>query len=391
MKKENLEVSRRSFLKFSATAGAASTLAVASGSLLGVKEALAAKKKKEVFPIYFDWDRPIFPKANPKYVLRMAHTGPPNPYTVTHQTQAVVFKNIIERSTNGKIRVDISPAAGVGHSRDIIQQAKDGTIQGSITAEGSIPIFFPPFHVLSIPYVFKTNAVAWQVLDGWFGNELMTQCLKETGLRCIALAENGGFRNFVNNRRPIHTPKDVNGLKFRVQMHEGHMQIIKALGGSAHPIPITETYVGIQTNVIDGLELPVPVINIFKIQEVAKYLTLDGHVYGIDVFFINDRWFKKLPDDYQRLIIEAGYQSVIASRGACRLQEWENLAKMQSYFKEIYIPSPKEHEMFVEASQPGYLEWYHKKIDQKQTWSKKLYEAVEEGEAWVWGKGRIYC
>jgi C4-dicarboxylate-binding protein DctP len=376
-------------LKLSGSIGLASAFGSINSSLFH-KEAVAAEAAKEIFPLFFKWERPIFPNVSPTYVCRLAHTGPPNPYTVTHHTQAVIFKSVVERATGGKMRVDIIPANQAGTAREIIQQVKDGTLQSSVTAEGDIPIFFPTFNVLSIPYIFKTQSVAWFVLDGWFGKELMTQCLKETGMRCLALAENGGFRHFLNKTRPIHSPKDIAGLKFRVQQNEGHMRVVKALGGQPTPIPMPETYVAVQTNVVDGLEIPIPVINIFKFHEINKYLTLDGHIYGVDVMFVNEKWFQQLPDEYKSIVIEAGYQTVIGSRGACRLQDWEQLAKMETFFKEIYLPTPEERKMFVDASQPDYLNWYHGKYDPKKTWSDKLNKAVNEAEQKIWGKGYIY-
>lgn len=388
MEDKKRKISRRLFLKSSALAGAGAAAAGASGGILRVGEARA--QVREEFPIYFKWDRPIYPKAKPKLIFRMGHSVPANVYTSSQHTQAVVFKNVVERTTGGDIRVDIVPARGLGDDRQMIQQTKDGTIQGCVVPEGSVPIFFPEYNVLSIPFVFKTHAVAWKVLDGPFGQEFMTEFLKKLGIRAIALAENGGFRNFITRSKPIHSPKDVAGLKLRVQQHEGHMAFIKALGGSAHPIPMQETYVALQTNVVDGLELPIPVINMFKIYEVTKYLTLDAHIYGVDTFFINDAWFQKLPNDLKNVIIEAGYQTATASRGTTRVQDWEVLAKIEKNLEEVYAPTSDEQQAFVKAAQPAYLEWYHSKVDPKQVWSTKLFAAVKKAEESIWGKGYVY-
>ena len=59
--------------------------------------------------------------------------------------------------------------------------------------------------VLDIPYTFPSATVAWDVLDGSFGQELAAHCLKQTGLRTLGFGETG-FRNFTNNEREIKTP-----------------------------------------------------------------------------------------------------------------------------------------------------------------------------------------
>jgi tripartite ATP-independent transporter DctP family solute receptor len=380
-------MSRRRFLASSAVAGVA-TLGIPS-VIAGIPEA-NAKAKKEQFTIYFNWDRPIYPDVKPKYIFRMGHCVPSNVYTSSQHTQSVIFKNILERNTKGEIRVDIVPAWGLGNGRQMIQQTKEGTVQGCIIPEGFVPVAFPEYNVLSIPFVFKTPAVAWHVLDGPFGKALSTEVLNRLGMRIIALGENGGFRNFINKTKPIHSASDVSGLKYRVQPSEGPMAFVRALGGNPHPIPMTEVYVALQTNVIDGCELPISVINMFKIYEVTKYLTLDAHIYGVDTFFMNNAWFMKLPKDLKDLIIEAGYQTTIASRGTNRVQLWEVLAKIEDRMEEIYIPTNKEREEYAKITQPAYLDWYHSKIDKKQKWSTLLFENVKKAEEFIWGDNYIY-
>ncbi len=118
-------------------------------------------------------------------------------------------------------------------------------MQGCIIPEGFVPVAFPEYNVLSIPFVFKSPAVAWHVLDGPFGKALSSEVRKRLGMRVIALGENGGFRNFINRKRPIHSAKDVAGLKYRVQPSGGPMAFIRSYGGNPHPIPMTEVYVAL--------------------------------------------------------------------------------------------------------------------------------------------------
>ena len=98
----------------------------------------------------------------------------------------------------------------------------------------------------------------------------------------------------------------------------------------------------------------------------------------------------KLPKDLRDLVIEAGYQTTIASRGTNRVQDWEVLAKIEDRMEEIYIPTAKEREEYAKISQQAYLDWYHSKIDRKQKWSRLLFEEVKKAEAFIWGEGYVY-
>lgn len=174
----------------------------------------------------------------------------------------------------------------------------------------------------------------------------------------------------------------MKGIKFRTMEHPGHMAIVNSLGGVATPIAWTELYTSLQTGVIDGQENPIPVINFGKIYEVQDYLTLDGHVYSLDLLFVSEKWRKALPKDYQDVLALAGYQAAIAARGINRILEWENLARFEKEkaFKEIVMPSPKMKAEFAAITQPAFMEWYKKDVDPQGVWSTKLLKAVDEAE-----------
>ena len=186
---------------------------------------------------------------------------------------------------------------------------------------GPYLIFYKKIQVLAVPYIFKDHTIAYHVLDGPFGKALADDCAKESGLRILAYGENGGFRNFTNNTRPIHSPADLKGIKFRTMEHPGHMAIVNSLGGVATPIAWTELYTSLQTGVIDGQENPIPVINFGKLYEVQDYLTLDGHVYSLDLMFISEKWKNALPKDYQDVLLLAGQKAAVAARGINRILE----------------------------------------------------------------------
>lgn len=375
MEKKKLSFSRRSFLKTSGIVGVTSLLGPHLAGWTGGK---AYAQTVANYPVFVRWEKPIYPNLKPKYTMKIGHTSPANPFTATHQTQCIIFKEMMERTTKGEFRVEIYPANQLGRERQLVQGVKDGTLHACIVAEGIVPVFFPSYNVLSIPYIFENHVIAWRVLDGWFGKELMTAMREETGIRTLAQAENGGFRNFCNKKRPIHSPADIKGLKLRTMTHPGHMEIVKSMGGLPSPIQWGETYVAVQTGVVDGLEAPISVLFFGKMYELNEYLTLDGHVYGVDSTFVNENWFTSLPKEYQNLLVNVAYNSTISSRGMNCYMEWEMLAQMIDRFKEVHIPSPKEFKMFVETTQPAYLDWYHKTVDKDKHWSAKLYKAVEE-------------
>lgn len=336
-------------------------------------------------PSNFRWDLPIFPDVKPEYKLKMGYLDNPNAWLHGEHGMAVVFKNIVERGTDGKVLVELYPSSQLGSESSMAQMLRSGiAMQGAFLSEGIIPTFYPEIQCLSIPWLFKNELIAYRVMDGEFGDELTADMLKKTGVRIIGVGENGGYRHITNSKRPIHKPEDMKGLKIRTMEHAGHMAIMNSLGASATPMGWSDLYTSLQTGVVDGQENSLSLINNGDLYQVQKYLTLDGHVYSIDFVLINDKWLQSLPEEYQRIIRQAGMLAGLHERGINKLTEWEHLTVIQNSknVEEVYMLSDAEKAEFAAISQPAYLEWYHKSVDPEGIWSGKVLKAVEEAEAY---------
>lgn len=318
---------------------------------MGATGALAADKKPMVFTL--------------------GHFEPPDIQTTIEHPMAVVFKSIVEARTNGAIKVEIHASSTLGKEREMLESTQMGVIQGSIIAEGTVPIFFPLVQVFSIPYLFATESIGWAITDGPFGQELFEEMRKTTGLRIIATGR-GAFRNFTNSKRPIHFPKDMKGLKFRTMQIPAHMTMVKALGAAATPISWAELYGALQTGVVDGQENPVGVIVSGRLYEVQKYLTLDGHVYSTSFFIVNDSWFQSLPKAFQSIVLDAGRAATVTGRGVSRLQDAVGLEKLAAGGMEISTPTSEALLQFRKLSQQPVIEWMKKNVKGSGPWIEKL-------------------
>jgi len=321
----------------------------------------------------------VFTAETKPIVFKLGHFEPPDVYTTIEHPMAVVFKSIVEARTNGQIKVEIYPSCTLGKEREMMESTQLGVIQGCIIAEGTVPIFFPLIQVFSIPYLFPTESIGWKVTDGSFGKELFEEMRRTTGLRVIATGR-GAFRNFTNSKHPIHSPKDMKGLKLRTMQIPAHMAMVKALGGAATPISWAEIYSALQTGVVDGQENPVGIIVSGRLYEVQKYLTLDGHVYSTSFFMINDEWFKSLPKSYQKIILDAGRAATVTGRGVSRLQDALGLKKLKDEGMEVYSPTSEEMAEFRKLSQGTVIQWLRENVKGSDKWIDKLLKETEDTE-----------
>jgi len=298
-----------------------------------------------------------------KIIMKIGHSDATDVFTSRKHAQLIAFKELVNSGSGGRIEVQVFGGGSIGGEREITEAVIAGTMQGT-SVSGAFDAFYPPAMVLGIPFLFTSAPAAWEMLDGPFGKKLSDGLVKKTGLRNLCFAE-VGFRNFTNSKRPIRTPADLKGLKIRVQETPLYMTMIKSLGANPTGIPWPETYMALQTGVADGQENPVSVILNNKLQEVQKYLTLDGHVYGVDWFVVNEKFYQSLPKDLQAIVNEAAKISATVGRGVQELNSAIGIAKLQQAEMQIYVPTPQEKALFKQATQGPVVQWLKTKIDPK--------------------------
>jgi tripartite ATP-independent transporter DctP family solute receptor len=304
--------------------------------------------------------------------IRFAHVDPADWQSSKKGAAAQIFKNIVEGET--ELTVELFPAGALGNEGDIIQQAREGLTQ-VVMVSGAMSKVCQAAQVLDIPYTFDSATMAWEVLDGDFGAELAQHCLETTGLRTLAYGETG-FRNFTNNKREIRTPKDMQGLKFRVQPIPLYVEMVKGLGGEPTPIAWTELPNALSTGVVDGQENPVSVIYSNNLHKLQKYLTLDGHVYAADFLVINDEFFQSLSAAEQAVVARAAKVAGVMGRAIQQFGTAEGVAKVSAEGMQVYSPTAEELAQFRELAQPAVKKWLAGELGDKADWIEKLDAAV---------------
>ncbi|MCB8840487.1 TRAP transporter substrate-binding protein [Aurantimonas sp. VKM B-3413] len=291
---------------------------------------------------------------------------------------ATAFKNYVESKSGGDLTVRLFPGNQLGSVRDTTEMVQQGTLEMTLPSDGAFAGFYKPIQVWSLPYLFKSAPIAWEVMNGEFGQWMLDDIHDKTGIRALAFSQNG-FRSFVNNVHPIVTPDDMKDLKIRTMESPVYMKMVEALG--AHPTPIagSEAVMALQQGVVDGLESPPPVLYAGGATDVAKYMTLNEHVFGLHIIVANDAWFKSLTPEEQKIVVD----------GAKLMAATEDVQKTRgdySYVKQIeeekgvkvHVSTPKEKEMFRDAVYKPVREYISKEVGDDLL--KRIESAVNKAE-----------
>ena len=255
-----------------------------------------------------------------KYKFRVAYTDAPRLKVgnekLVHVTVAAVyaFDDSVNAMTGGAFDVQFKHSGVLGGQIETIDQVLAGAIEATTPAIPALAGYFPQVQILSIPYLWDNPVVAWEVLDGEFGQKFFDRMAKESNLRVIAIFDNGGYRNFSNNVRLVKTPADMKGIKIRTMESPAQMKIVESLGAAPTPIAWKELYSSLQTGVVDGQENPLMNIHASKLFEVQKFISLTGHKYEMTPFLMSKRTWDRLAEADRKLVQEAATEATALQR-----------------------------------------------------------------------------
>lgn len=264
--------------------------------------------------------------AQDKTIIKLGWTssdGAADPYAVG----ARAFKEAVEANSKGRIEVRLFPNRQLGDEKPMVEGMRLGTVDAGVITNAVVAQIEPAFQLNDLPFLYADEAQAQRVLDGPVGKKLAAK-LESKGIKVLGYME-GGFRNMINNVRPVAKPEDVQGVKYRVMQNPVFIAMFSSLGGNAVPMAWGETFTAVQQGTIDGLEIPLAVIEQNKYFEVAKYLSLTNHTYSANLLLIGKRIFDRLPPDLQKAVLDAGVAATAKQRTASGATAKEIVAKLE--------------------------------------------------------------
>lgn len=244
----------------------------------------------------------------PKLKFRVAHTTPPG----NHITLAFEkFKELVEKKSDGKIKIQIFPNAVLGSDRVLMEGAQKGNLEMAVSSTPNMGNFSPMYQVFDLPYITspKNQEKLYKAIDSGKLADYFKKVANDIGLEPIMYAEYG-YRNFVTHNKPISKVEDLAGLKMRTTDSPVEVAVAKALKTNPTPVAWGETYTALQQGTVDAEGNTFPHMYGAKHHEALKYAANTVHNYSMQVMMANKEWWDKLPKETQDLIREASKEAL---------------------------------------------------------------------------------
>ena len=215
------------------------------------------------------------------------------------------WKRLAEERSRGTLVLQLFPSSQLGSKGDAIGKILAGSPLITL-ADGAYyaDLGVPDLGIVFGPYLFSNWDETFKLTKSLWWAQQMAK-LEAKGMKVLTSNWIYGDRHLLT-RKPIRSVSDLKGLKLRVPNNSIQIKGMESLGVVATPMPLSEVYAALQRGSVDGLENPVPVLYSGMFHEIAKFLTLDGHVKNFTTWLTGVHFFNTLSQEQQKILMETG-------------------------------------------------------------------------------------
>ncbi len=196
------------------------------------------------------------------------------------------FADLVEARSGGAIRVALElPSTAAGGELQTLVDLRSGDVAlASVTAPVAGNLI-PDAQLIELPYLLADFAHARAFLDGAFGARILADA-EALGLTGLGYAENG-FRWLTTRATAVRAPRDVAGLRLRVQQSPINVHLAEALGAAAVPLPFPRLAEALAAGEIDAQENALANVAGLELWRTQRYLIATRHAISAHVLLAN--------------------------------------------------------------------------------------------------------
>ncbi|MCX7028204.1 MAG: TRAP transporter substrate-binding protein DctP [Spirochaetes bacterium] len=270
------------------------------------------------------------------------------------------FARMVNEKTNGRIVIDVF-ANGVLNATEAegIEALVLGELGFARVSAAPVAEFVPDLNAIQLPFLYKNSEHMWAVLNGQVGQDMLAK-IQSSGSGLIGLCwYDAGSRCYYLTKK-ITTPKEMAGLKIRMQDNKMMVRMTELLGGvSVTGIGSNDIYPSIVSGIIDGAENNWPTYDTKGDYKAAKYYILDYHTRVPEILLMSEASMKMRKVSAQDLEIikqcaKATQEYEIAQWKAMEKKSEANVRAGGTIVVEL---TPAQMQLFQDAMVPLYKEY----------------------------------
>jgi C4-dicarboxylate-binding protein DctP len=276
---------------------------------------------------------------------------------------ALKFKELAEKYTNGKVKVEVYPNSTLYKDKEEIEALQLGSVQMLAPSTAKFaPLGVKEFEALDLPWLFKDDNTYAAAMKGSVGKFLFDK-LQTKGIKGLAYWDNGF--HMVSANKPLIKPADFQGLKFRISGSKIADQYFRNVGSIPQIMAFSEVYQALQTGVVDGCENTPSNYLTQKFYEVQKDITVSNHAHLQYAVIVNSKFWDGLPADIRGQLEKAMSEATDYTNSIARKENEDALAEIKKSGKTtLHSLTDADRKAWQEAMHPTY-KWAKGRVGQE--------------------------
>lgn len=262
---------------------------------------------------------------------------------------ATLLEKRVNAEMNGKACMQVYPNSTLYNDKKVLEAMLNGDVQLAAPSLSKFEKFTKKFRIFDLPFVFEDVAAVDRFQNSADGEKLKNSMVRR-GLKGLAFWHNGMKQ--MSASKPLISPNDAKGLKFRVQASDVLVAQFEQLGASPQKMSFKEVYGGLQTKVIDGQENTWSNIYGKKFFEVQDGVTETNHGILDYLVVTSAKWWDGLPADIRGqlgTILKEVTETRNGESSSVNNMNKENIIKAGGTVRSL---TPAQRQAWVEAMKP---------------------------------------
>lgn len=270
---------------------------------------------------------------------------------------------LVKEKTQGRINIKLYSGNSLvgGEQTREFTAIRQGVIDMSIGSTINWSPQIKELNLFSLPFLMPDYKAIDALTQGEVGKDLFAVLEKRGDVIPLAWGENG-FREMSNSKRPIASPADMKGMKFRVVGSPLYNETFSALGANPTQMSWADAQPALASGAVDGQENPLSVFVAAKLPTVGqKYLTLWHYVADPLIFVVNKQvwnsWTPADRDAVRQAALQAGRENIEKARKGIAGNDNAVLKQIEAAGVTVTQPTAAQRDAFVQATRPVYDKW----------------------------------
>jgi len=225
---------------------------------------------------------------------------------------ATLLAERVNEEMNGTMCMEVFPNSSLYDDNKVLEAMLSGDVQLAAPSLSKFEKFTKQFRIFDLPFMFTDIDAVDRFQAGPAGRKMLNS-MQRRGLQGLAYWHNGMKQ--MSASKPLLSPSDASGLKFRTQPSDVLIAQFEALGANPQKMAFKEVYGALQTKVVDGQENTWSNIYGKKFFEVQDGVTETNHGIIDYLLVTSTDFWNGLPDD-QREQLGTIIGEVTATRNA---------------------------------------------------------------------------